>query len=139
MVFVVDVYLYKRKKVGWAVIAFILTEDEGNWSTVCFLNDHFTFSKIHGWVDNFLDEDGCLFKVVAHWHCLGAEALRQHPETQIEMFQGQQEGQIDALDHKLRRVNMTLVTRKMHVLDERQLRAYMEQIWRLKNPARLSL
>ena len=86
-----------------------------------------------------LDEDGCLFKVVAHWHCLGAEALRQHPETQIEMVPGQQEGEIDALDHKLRRVKMTLVARKMHVLDERQLRVYMEQIWRLKNPAKLSL
>ena len=114
-------------------------EDQGNWEYVCFLNDHGTFSHIHGRVDNFLDEDGCLFKVVAHWHCLGAEALRQHPETQIEMFQGQQEGEIDALDHKLRRVKMTLVARKIHVLDEHQLRVYMEQVWRLKNPVRLSL
>ena len=123
-----DIYYYARSGVAIAIIALTITQETDDFDQIAFLNDHGTWSGIHGHVSIEYDTDGNIFQLTGHFHCLGWRHLRQRPETSIRMFPGDQPGRVHGIDHRHRRVSMTLIVRRMRFQSESELRQFMEDV-----------
>ena len=122
---VADLYYYWRNGVTVAILALLVVPGD-NFGPAAFLNDHNTFSGIHGWTENITTDAGDLFKVVVHFHCLGQTHLDRRPDTQVEMIPGQAYGEVNGMDHKKRAIVMRLFARRQTFANEASLRIYME-------------
>ena len=122
---VADLYYYWRNGVTVAILALLVVPGD-NFGPAAFLNDHNTFSGIHGWTENITTDAGDLFKVVVHFHCLGQKHLDRRPDAQVEMIPGQAYGEVNAMDHKKRAIVMRLFARRQTFANEASLRIYME-------------
>ena len=67
------------------------------------------------------------FKIIAHFHCLGAKGLNMYPLSQVELSAAGPRT-ISGVDHKKRRIRMELAARNMEVSDEAELRYYMARL-----------
>lgn len=99
MPIVFDAYFYERAGVAVAIIAFILDE-AGVYQQISFLNDKGNFAEVHGWCETVWSDIRRVFKIIAHFHCLGARGLEKYPHSQLEMFNSMEHGIVDGLDHK---------------------------------------
>ena len=79
-----NIYIYFRAGVALAII-FMAVNPDDSFGLVAFVNDHNTWSGLHGYVEEIRSESGSLLSIILHFHCLGANALLRNPETQVTL------------------------------------------------------
>ena len=82
-----NIYIYFRAGVALAII-FMAVNPDDSFGLVAFVNDHNTWSGLHGYVEEIRSESGSLISIILHFHCLGANVLLRNPETQVTLMAG---------------------------------------------------
>ena len=103
---------------------------DDSFGCVAFLNDHGTWSRLHGHVEEIRSASGDLVSIVLHFHCLGANALLRNPQAQVTLrpCPSGAPGRVVGQDHRGRRVTLELIRRRDIFSCEEELREYMTDL-----------
>ena len=124
-----NIYIYFRAGVALAVI-FLAVNDDDSFGLLAFVNDHDTWSGLHGYVEENHSASGSLISITLHFHCLGANALLRNPQTQVTLRPDPSglPGRFVGEDHRGRRVRLVLFLRRETFSSEAALREYMTHL-----------
>ena len=81
-----NIYIYFRAGVALALIFLAINPDDDYdpFGLLAFLSERNTFSGLHGYVEEQISASGVI-TIILHFHCLGADALRQNPASQVTL------------------------------------------------------
>ena len=122
-----NIYIYFRAGVALAII-FLAVNPDDSFGILAFLNDHNTWSGLHGYVE--VRSESGLIQFILHFHCLGANALLRNPQTQVTLRPDPSglPGRFVGEDHRRRRVSLVLFLRRETFSSETALREYMTHL-----------
>ena len=124
-----NIYIYFRANVALAII-FLAVNPDDSFGILAFLNDHNTWSGLHGYVEENISASGVI-SIILHFHCRGANALLRNPASQVTLGPDPsgEPGRLVGEDHRRRRVNLVvLYARRETFGSEAELREYMANL-----------
>ena len=123
-----NIYIYFRANVALAII-FLTVNPDDSFGILAFLNDHGTWSGLHGYVEENISASGVI-SIILHFHCRGANALLRNPASQVTLGPDPsgEPGRLVGEDHQRRRVLLVLYARWVTFGSEAELREYMANL-----------
>ena len=126
-----NIYIYFRANVALALIFLAINPDDDYdpFGLLAFLSERNTWSGLHGYVEAIVSASG-LHSIIFHFHCLGADALRQNPRSQVTLNPDPLgvPGHLVGEDHRQRRVLLVLYSRRETFASEADLHQHMTNL-----------
>ena len=126
-----NIYIYFRANAGLAVIFLAINPDDDYdpFGLLGFLSERNTWSGLHGYVEEWVSASGS-HAIIFHFHCLGADALRQNPRSQVTLNPDPLgvPGHLVGEDHRQRRVLLVLYSRRETFASEADLQQHMTNL-----------
>ena len=126
-----NIYIYFRAGVALALIFLAINPDDDYdpFGLLAFLSERNTWSGLHGYVEEIVSASG-LHSIIFHFHCLGADALRQNPRSQVTLNRDPLgvPGHLVGEDHRQRRVLLVLYSRRETFASEADLQQHMTNL-----------
>ena len=126
-----NIYIYSRAHVALALIFLAINPDDDYdpFGLLAFLSERNTFSGLHGYVEEQISASGVI-TIILHFHCLGADALRRNPASQVTlgMDPGGVPGRLVGEDHRHRAVLLVLYSRWESFASEADLQDHMTNL-----------
>ena len=112
-------------------VIFVAVNPDGSYSfgLLAFFSERNTWSGLHGYVEAIVSASG-LHSIIFHFHCLGADALRQNPRSQVTLNPDPLgvPGHLVGEDHRQRRVLLVLYSRRETFASEADLQQHMTNL-----------
>ena len=126
-----NIYIYFRANVALALIFLAINPDDDYdpFGLLAFLSERNTWSGLHGYVEAIVSASG-LHSIIFHFHCLGADALRRNPSSQVTLNPDPLgvPGHLVGEDHRQRRVLLVLYSRRETFASEADLQQHMTNL-----------